>query len=116
MKFKVIMALVTDDRTDRIIGVARREGATGCTVVKNARGEGLVPPKTFFGLGLEEQRDLVLFLVEEHLSRNVLEAIAEEGRFDEVVGAGIAFQLDVEDAVGLSSQLPVIKDEIEGEI
>ena len=41
MKFKVIIALVTDDRTDTIIDVARKDGATGCTVVTNARGEGL---------------------------------------------------------------------------
>lgn len=116
MKFKVIIALVTDDRTDRIISVARKEGATGCTVVTNARGEGLVPPKTFFGLGLETQRDVLMFLVEEHLSRKVLEAIADAGRFDQELGAGIAFQVDVEDAVGLTSQLAVIKDEIEDEI
>lgn len=116
MKFKAIIALVTDERTDTLISVARREGATGCTVVTNARGEGLVPPKTFFGLGLEAQRDLILFLVEEHRSRQVLEAIAEAGRFDQELGAGIAFQLDVEDAVGLSSQLAVIKGEIEDEL
>jgi hypothetical protein len=116
VKFKVLMALVTDDRTERIIDVARQEGATGCTVITSARGEGLVPPKTFFGLELEGQRDVVMFLVEAHLSRHILESIAREGRFDEDVGAGIAFQLDVEDAVGLATQLPVIKREIEDEI
>ena len=46
----------------------------------------------------------------------ILEAIAQEGRFDEEVGTGIAFQLDVEDAVGLSSQLETIQHEIEGQI
>jgi uncharacterized protein YaaQ len=116
VRFKVIIALVDDDATDALIDVARKEGATGCTVITSARGEGLEPPKTFFGLGLEVQRDVVLFLVEEHLSRRVLEALAEVGRFDQEVGAGIAFQLDVEDAVGLGSQLPRIKAEIEDEI
>ena len=46
----------------------------------------------------------------------MLEAIARAGRFDEELGAGIAFQLDVEDAVGLTSQLARIKDEIEDRI
>jgi len=55
MKLKVLMALVEEDRTERIIDVARKEGATGCTVITSARGEGLVPPKTFFGLELEGQ-------------------------------------------------------------
>jgi hypothetical protein len=116
VRFKALIVLVTDDRTERIVDVARREGATGCTVITSARGEGLVPPRTFFGLGLEGQRDVILFLVEEHLSRHILEAIAAEGRFDEELGAGIAFQLDVEDAVGLTSQLPAIRTEIEDQI
>ena len=116
MKFKAIIALVTDDATERITSCARERGATGCTVITSARGEGLNPAKTFFGLNLEGHRDLLLFLVEEHLSRVILEAIAQEGRFDEEVGTGIAFQLDVEDAVGLSSQLETIQHEIEGQI
>ena len=116
MKFKMIIALVTEERSEGIIDVARREGATGCTVITTARGEGLTPPKTFFGLGLETQRDVLLFVVEEHLSRHILESIASVGRFDEEVGSGIAIQVDVEDAVGLVSQLPVIKREIENQI
>ncbi|HSG13639.1 MAG TPA: P-II family nitrogen regulator [Gaiellaceae bacterium] len=116
MKFKALIALVTEDRTEKVIEVARREGATGCTVITSARGEGLVPPKTFFGMELEAQRDVVLFIVEAHLSREILEAIAREARFDEDVGSGIAFEFDVEDAVGLGTQVPVIKREIEDEI
>ena len=116
MKFKVIVALVDDGSAERIIEVARREGATGCTVVTSARGEGLTPPRSFFGLELETQRDVLLFLVEEHLSRHILEEIAVAGHFDDQMGTGIAFQLDVEDAVGLTSQLPTIKDEIEEQI
>jgi hypothetical protein len=116
VKFKMIIALVTEDRTEAIIDVARREGATGCTVITSARGEGLVPPKTFFGLGLETQRDVILFVVEEHLSRHILESIASEGRFDQELGSGIAIQVDVEDAVGFMSQLPKIKSEIEDQL
>lgn len=116
MKFKMIVALVTEDRTEAIIDIARSEGATGCTVITSARGEGLVPPKTFFGLGLETQRDAILFVVEEHLSRHILEAIASAGRFDQELGSGIAFQVDVEDAVGFTSQLPAIKSEIEDQL
>ena len=42
---------------------------------------------------------------EEHLSRSILETIARVGQFDETPGAGIAFQVDVEDAVGVSHQI-----------
>ena len=61
---------------------ARKAGATGATVINNARGEGLDPAKTFLGLNLETQRDVVLFIVEEHLSRSILETINQVGEFD----------------------------------
>jgi hypothetical protein len=116
MKFKGIIALVDDEITERVIETARQAGATGCTVISSARGEGLKPPKTFFGLDLEEQRDVVLFIVEQHLSRHILERIAEVGGFDRTMGAGIAFQFDLEDVVGLSSQIETIEEEIENQI
>lgn len=116
MKFKLIVALVTDDLTDTVIDAARETGATGCTVITNARGEGLQPSKTFLGLTLEGLRDMVLLLVEQHLSRHILETIARVARFDEDPGKGIAFQIDIEDAVGLATQLATIQSEIEDQI
>ncbi len=113
MKFKLIVALVEDHRTEEVVKSAREAGATGSTVVTSARGTGLRPAKTFLGLDLEGQRDVVLLLVEGHLSREILEHIAKVGRFDEEPGSGIAFQIDIEDAVGLASQLSTISSEIE---
>ena len=116
MKFKLIVALVTDDLTDKVTETAREAGATGCTVITNARGEGLKPKKTFLGLSVEGLRDVVLLLVEQHMSRRILERIETACRFDEDPGKGIAFQLDIEDAVGLASQIETIEHEIEDEI
>ena len=116
MQFKLIIALVSDQVTERVLEEARDAGATGSTVITSARGEGLKPAKTFFGLDLEGQRDMILLLVEGHLSRRILERIAEAGGFDAKTGTGIAFQLNLEDAVGLSSQIGTISSEIEEEI
>ena len=63
-----------------------------------------------------QARDVVLLLVEGHLGRSVLERIARDARFDEEPGVGIAFQLDIEDAVGMGGQLPTVISEIEDEI
>ncbi len=116
MNFKLIIAFVTDDLTETVIDTARETGATGCTVITSARGEGLTPSKTFLGLTLEGLRDVVLLLVEQHLSRHILETIGAVCRFDEVPGRGIAFQIDIEDAVGLTSQIASIEREIEDQI
>ena len=116
MRLKLIVALVSDDKTDAVIDAARAGGATGDTIITGVRGEGLKPQKTFFGLDLAAKRDVVLFLVVETRARDILERICEAGRFEQEPGAGIAFQIPIEDAVGLSTQLPTILEKIEDEI
>ena len=116
MRFKLIMAMVEAGETDSVLTAGRRSGATGATIITGCRGEGLEPEKTFLGLRLSGQRDILLFLVEEHMSRAVLEGIATAAAFEEKSGTGIAFQIAIEDAVGLSSQIAEIKHEIEDQL
>ncbi len=59
---------------------------------------------------------MAIFLVEEHLARTILEGISEAGGFDKKPGSGIAFQMDIEDAMGLTSQIGAIKEEIEDQL
>jgi len=116
MHFKLIIALVEDSKTTQVLDAAREAGATGSTVINQARGEGIQKSKAFFGLSLESQRDMALLLVEEHLSRSILETIAKVGQFDEKPGTGIAFQIDVEDAVGVSHQIRALSRKVEDEL
>lgn len=113
MHFKMIIVFAEDEKSDGIMDAARKAGATGATVITNARGEGLQVSKTFFGLTLDTQRDVILFLVEEHLSRQILEEINRVGELDERPGTGIAFQVDVEDAVGVSHQVRKLSQDVE---
>jgi hypothetical protein len=96
MHFKMIIVFVEDSKTDAVMDAARNAGATGATVINNARGEGLKVSKTFFGLSLE-----------------TLEEINLAGEFDVEPGTGIAFQIDVEDAVGIVHQAEKISTELE---
>ena len=116
MHFKLIIALTEDSITDKVVEAARTRGATGSTVISSARGEGLTVATTFLGLSLETQRDVILFLVEEHLCRDILEAIAAAGDFDDSPGTGIAFTIDVDDAVGVSHQVNLLTEIVEEEI
>ncbi|HER25693.1 MAG TPA: P-II family nitrogen regulator [Rhodospirillales bacterium] len=113
MNLKMIMALISDEKTDEVIAAARDAGATGASVITGVRGEGLTPEKSFLGLDLSAQRDVVLFLVAEPKAREILETIATAGEFDEKPGTGIAFQIAIEDAVGMSTQAPTLLTEIE---
>lgn len=110
MNLKVIFAPVKPHKTDAVVDGAKAAGATGATIIP-ARGTGVCEAKTFFGLTLEDQSDIVMFLLEERLVDNVMKAIEESGEFHKP-GTGIAFVLPVDKAIGLESQEEVFKKSI----
>jgi nitrogen regulatory protein PII len=114
MRFKLIVVFVEDTKTDDVAKAAKDAGATGCTRIYSASGEGMDEKQTFLGLTLETQRDVLLLLVEEHRARPILESIGAAGEFDETSGTGIAFQLDVEDAIGVAHQAAAIAPTLKG--
>lgn len=103
MKFKIVVSMVKTDFTDRVVKAAKEGGGTGATIIP-ARGTGIREAKTFFGLALEAQTDVIIFLLEEHLVDRVIEAIFTAGEFAKP-GTGVAFVVPVDKAVGLSSQI-----------
>jgi hypothetical protein len=113
MHFKLIIIMAEDERTNDIIDAAREAGATGCTVLNQARGEGINPTKTFLGLSIDSQVEVILLLAEEHMSREIMEKAALAGEFDETPGTGIACQIDVEDAIGVRHQIEVLTEAVE---
>lgn len=113
MHFKLIIIVVEDERTQDILDAAREAGTTGCTVLNYARGEGVIPAKTFLGLSIDSQVDVILVLTEEHMSKEIMEKVAIAGEFDETPGTGLAFQIDVEDATGVRNQIEALTDAVE---
>ena len=113
MHFKLIIIMVEDSRTRGVLDAAREAGATGCTVLNQARGEGINPVKTFLGLSMDSQVDVIMMLAEEHLSREIMEMVAVAGEFDDTPGTGIACQIDVEDAIGVRHQIEALAEVVE---
>lgn len=109
MQFKLIMAFVKPSITDGVINAMKEAGATGATIIP-ARGTGINEAKTFFGLSIEDQTDIIVFIVEEHTVETLLKVIETEGKFDEP-STGIAFVLPVEHIIGLESQMKKFKDQ-----
>lgn len=108
MQFKLILSSVKADITDRVVDAAKKAGATGATIIP-ARGTGIHEAKTFFGLTLEAQTDIIMLILEEHLVPGVLAAIQTAGKFHEP-GTGIAFVVPVEQVLGLESQIAKFKE------
>jgi len=116
MHFKLIVAFVDVKMTNKMLDASRVAGTTGATVINKANGEGIVKNKSFFGLNVDNEFDVILFLVEEHLSQDVLEKIKSIGQFDDYPGTGIAFKIDTDDAVGVCHQIEelnrIVQDKI----
>jgi len=110
MRFKLILSSVKTDITDHIVDAAKEAGATGATIIP-ARGTGMNEAKSFFGLSLEAQTDIILLLVEEHLVSKILGTIKDAGEFHKP-GTGIAFVVPVEQVVGMESQIERFKEEV----
>ncbi|MGJ7458718.1 P-II family nitrogen regulator [Halomonas sp. MA07-2] len=111
MDFKLLMVFVDQDRTDEVLDAARAAGATGATIINNAQGQGLKPHLTFFGLEFMAARSVLLILVEARRSSAVLEAVSEAGELDESLNTGIALELDVSQALGLSEHIKALSKE-----
>jgi nitrogen regulatory protein PII len=110
MRFKLILSSVKPTITDKVVDSAKEAGATGATIIP-ARGTGIREAKTFFGLSLEAQTDIIMLLVEEHLVAKIMESIKIAGEFHKP-GTGIAFVLPVEQVTGLESQMEKFKKEV----
>ncbi len=109
MQFKLIMTFVKPSITDDVVDAMKKAGATGATIIP-ARGTGMHEAKTFFGLSIENQTDIIVFLVEEHVVENLMKVIQLAGKFEKP-GTGIAFVLPIEHVAGLESQMKIFKDQ-----
>ena len=109
MQFKLIMAFVKPSITDAVVDAMKEAGATGATIIP-ARGTGMHEAKSFFGLSIEDQTEIIVFLVEEHVVENLMNVIQLAGKFNEP-GTGIAFVLPVEHIAGLETQMKKFKDQ-----
>jgi nitrogen regulatory protein P-II 1 len=109
MKFKIIMAMVRPTITEKVLDAARNAGATGDVII-SARGSGSTKSKSFFGLELQDQTEILMFLVEEHSVDSILTSIREAGELNEP-GMGIALVLNVEKVAGLESQMEKFKEQ-----
>lgn len=108
MKFKLILASVTKELTEKAIDSAKKAGATGATIIP-ARGVGSGDTKTFLGLTIEGPTEVILFLVEEHAVDAILDALLKDCRLQDP-DVGLALVLPVDKVVGIERQLQIFKE------
>lgn len=109
MRFKLIVAFVNPNITEKVIKTAKKAGATG-DVRMQAKGNGM-EETSFLGLSIQDKTDVVLFVVEEHHVDPIIEAVSEECSLEDP-GNGILLVLAIDKVFGLSKQIKLIKDNL----
>lgn len=97
--FDCIVTIVDTGRSDVIVKASKKAGAHGGTVVFG-RGTGVRELKSILGISIEPEKEIIITLVPEDISRTVLQAIVDAGNLEKP-GAGIAFILPVKGVAGI---------------
>ena len=112
LKSKLVMAFVDDRKVDAVMDAGRAAGATGATIVPHARGQGMQPRWTFFGLEFLASRTILLFVVEARRVQSVMDANTLAGGLDESAETGIALELEISSVRGLSEHIRILEEQL----
>ncbi|HCX65784.1 MAG TPA: transcriptional regulator [Eubacteriaceae bacterium] len=98
-EYHSIFVIVDRGGAETVVDAATKAGAKGATII-NARGSGIHETKKIFSIEIEPEKEIVLILVEEEISRQVCDGIKEATELDQP-GRGILFVQNVVDTYGV---------------
>ena len=96
----LVIAVINVGFSDDLMAVAREAGATGGTVI-HARGLAHEGPVKFFGVSVQDEKEIVLVLTSREKKLPIMEAVS---RFCGVTSKaeGLIFSLPVDSVMGLN--------------
>ncbi len=101
--YDLIVTIVNKDTAETVVEASKKAGAAGGTIL-TGRGTGIHEQAKLFGITIEPEKEIVLTLIENNKTNDVLEAIIHESKLDEP-GRGIAFVLEVSQVAGINRHL-----------
>ena len=75
-ELKALYIIVNAGFSEEVIEITRKLGSTGATII-NARGS-LSKPKTFLGITVDTEKEIILTIVEKETAINITEQIKEK--------------------------------------
>ena len=100
MKFTALVAIIQDKDEESAIEVAKKAGA-GSVTIMHGKNIGLEEKKVFFGLTLEENVSVLLFILPRKTSMHVMKVLREEFDLDNPENSGLAFTMPLSHVAGL---------------
>jgi hypothetical protein len=99
-KFDLILIIVNQGYSDELMTVARDAGATGGTII-NARGLVHKGPVKFFGISVQDEREIITILALREKKLDIMHAVSKSFGINSKA-KGIVFSLPAENVSGLS--------------
>jgi len=96
----VIVSIVNHGYSDELMDTAREAGATGGTVL-NARGQAHSGAVKFFGVSVQDEKEMILILTSREKKVAIMRAICETHGLNSEAQA-IVFSMPVDNVVGLT--------------
>ncbi len=82
MQFTVLAAIIPDAQEESVIEIAKKAGAGSVTIL-HGKNIGLKEKKVFFGLTLEENVSVLLFILPKKISITIFKTLKKELKLDE---------------------------------
>ncbi|MDR3173827.1 MAG: hypothetical protein LBU19_06240 [Treponema sp.] len=96
----LIISIINQGYSDEFMTVAREAGATGGTVI-NARGLAHSGPVKFFGVSVQDEKEIILVLSSRENKVSIMQAVSQACGITTKAG-GIVFSLPVDQVMGMS--------------
>jgi nitrogen regulatory protein PII len=100
IKNDLIVSIINQGYSDEFMTTAREAGATGGTVV-NARGLTHQGPVKFFGVSVQDEREIIIILSNREKKAAIMQAVSQAYGITTKAG-GIVFSVPVDHVMGLS--------------
>ena len=112
MRFDLIVGFVDPSITEKVVKKAKEVDATGDVIIRG-KGAGM-ESASLFGLSIQDKTDIILFVVEEHHTKKIIESVSKEFHIEEP-GNGILISLKIDRVAGLSKQIKKIRENLKTE-
>jgi nitrogen regulatory protein PII len=99
-KHDLIISIINQGYSDEFMAVAKEAGATGGTVI-SARGLAHEGPVKFFGVSLQEEKEIILIVTHRDKKTPIMQAISQHYGLSSKA-EGVVFSLPVDHVMGLN--------------
>ena len=96
----LVMCIVNQGYSDELMNTARGAGASGGTVI-NARGQAHEGAVKFFGISVQDEKEMIIILTSREKKMSIMRAVCEAHGLNSKA-QGIVFSLPVDNVMGLS--------------